>query len=133
MLNLIYGAKGTGKTKKIIEQANATVSTGDTVFITDTDRYMFDIKRDVRFINAKEYGVITELCCVGFVMGLVAGNSDIKHIFIDGAHRLVSKNIVDMEDFYESLNAFSEKVGVDMTLTISLDKEEFPKFLKKFL
>ena len=133
MLNLIYGAKGTGKTKKIIEKANATVSTGNTIFITDTDRYMYDIKRDVRFINAHSYGVESELGLIGFVKGLVAGNSDIQHIFIDGAHRLVNKNIVDMEDFYSRLKEFSDSVDVDFTITVSMDKEEFPKFLKKLL
>ena len=44
MINLIYGAKGSGKTKVIIDKANVTVSSGDTVFITDTGRYMFDVK-----------------------------------------------------------------------------------------
>lgn len=133
MINLIYGAKGTGKTKMIIEKANFTVSSGDTVFITDTDRYMFDIKRDVRFINAKEYDIATELGFLGFVRGLVAGNNDIKHIFIDGAHRLVNKQIIDMEDFYNKLGDFADKTGMDITMTVSLDKEEFPKFLKKYL
>ena len=100
MINLIYGAKGSGKTKVIIDKANVTVSSGDTVFVTDTGRYMFDVKRDVRFINAKDFDIVTEAGFLGFVRGLLAGNSDIKHIFIDGAHRLVNKQITDMEDFY---------------------------------
>ena len=69
MLNLIYGAKGTGKTKKIIDKANSTISDGLTAFITDTDRYMFDIKRGIRFINGAEYGVTSEDGLVGLVMG----------------------------------------------------------------
>ncbi|MCI8729321.1 MAG: hypothetical protein HFK07_05835 [Clostridia bacterium] len=133
MINLIYGAKGSGKTKVIIDKANVTVSSGDTVFVTDTGRYMFDVKRDVRFINAKDFDIVTEAGFLGFVRGLLAGNSDIKHIFIDGAHRLVNKQITDMEDFYTKLDAIADKADIDVTLTVSMDKEEFPKFLKKYL
>ena len=39
MIHLIYGAKGSGKTKRIIDMANASIdtTTGDIVFITDTN------------------------------------------------------------------------------------------------
>ena len=55
MIHLIYGAKGSGKTKRIIDMANASIdtTTGDIVFITDTNRYMYDIKYQIRFINRR--------------------------------------------------------------------------------
>ena len=53
MIKLITGAKGTGKTKIIIDMANDNVETakGDIVFITDTDRYMYSLRYQVRVIN----------------------------------------------------------------------------------
>ena len=53
MNKIIYGAKGTGKTKKIIDTANldAQNSHGDVVFLADTNRYMYDLKYKVRFVN----------------------------------------------------------------------------------
>ena len=44
MIHLIYGAKGSGKTKRIIDMANASIdtTTGDIVFITDTNRSHLD-------------------------------------------------------------------------------------------
>ena len=40
MIKVIYGAKGTGKTKQMIDAANAAVATakGHLIFITDTKR-----------------------------------------------------------------------------------------------
>ena len=45
MIKFITGAKGTGKTKIIIDMANDNVATakGDIVFVTDTDRYMYSL------------------------------------------------------------------------------------------
>lgn len=54
MIQLITGSKGTGKTKQIIDMANANVESakGDVVFLTDTDRYMYSIRYQVRIVNA---------------------------------------------------------------------------------
>lgn len=93
MIHLIYGAKGSGKTKRIIDMANASIdtTTGDIVFITDTNRYMYDIKYQIRFINTEDNHIFTEEALLGFIKGLIAGNHDIKTIYIDGAHRIAKK------------------------------------------
>ena len=45
MIKVIYGAKGTGKTKMMIDAANATVpeAKGHMIFITDSKRGMYDL------------------------------------------------------------------------------------------
>ena len=76
MIHIIFGSKGTGKTKRIIDTANtdAINSSGEVVFITDTNRYMYDLKYKVRFINIEEYEIQTELGLLGFIRGVLAGN-----------------------------------------------------------
>lgn len=133
MILIIHGAKGTGKTKNIIDRANSTVTDGVVVFITDTDKYIYNIKYSVRVINAKEYDIETELGLLGFVRGLIAGNADIQHIFIDGSHRLCRKNIADMELFYTKIGQIADKANVDITITTSVDDNEMPEFIKKYL
>ena len=56
MIRIIYGKKGSGKTKKIIDAANEAVkySTGELVFIDDDNRYMYDLRHEIRFVNATE-------------------------------------------------------------------------------
>ena len=57
MIKIITGAKGTGKTKKLIDAANkdAESAKGVLAFITDTKRYMYDLNRLVRFIDVTDY------------------------------------------------------------------------------
>lgn len=135
MIHLIYGAKGSGKTKKIIEMANASIDTagGDIVFITDTNRYMFDIKYQIRFVNTEEHHIFTEEALLGFIKGLIAGNHDIKTIYIDGAHRIARKEVENMQDLYSELEAIAERQDVEFVLCVSKNEEDLPEFLKKYL
>ena len=58
-MKIVYGPKGTGKTKIVIADANAQVDSakGHVVFITDTNRYMYDLKYQIRFIDVKGYEI----------------------------------------------------------------------------
>ena len=58
-MKIFYGPKGTGKTKAIIDCANATIeqAKGHVIFITDTNRYTFDLKRPIRFLNTANFDV----------------------------------------------------------------------------
>ena len=135
MIQLITGAKGSGKTKQIIDMANANVDTakGNIVFVTDTDRYMFDIRHQVRIINAdclKKNGAICEHALIGFIKGVLAGNHDIETLYIDGAHRLLGKTVNEMQDFFEDIYEVAKRTETKMVLTVSEDEDKFPEFLK---
>lgn len=135
MIHLIYGAKGSGKTKKIIDMANGSIETahGDIVFITDTNRYMFDIKYQIRVVNTEEHHICTEEALIGFIKGLIAGNHDIKTIYIDGAHRITRMEINDMQNFYKEIDGIAGRQDVEFILCVSKDLADFPEFLKKYI
>lgn len=138
MLKFITGAKGTGKTKIIIDMANDNVETakGDIVFITDTDRYMYSIRYQVRVINAKVLkkgdAPVSEQALIGFIKGVLAGNHDIETLYIDGAHRMLQKTVHEMEDFFEDMYAVAKSTETQIVLTVSEDESKFPEFLKKY-
>lgn len=128
MLEFICGPKGTGKTKKIIEQANQTTNDSISVFITDTDKYMYEIKRSVRFLNVSSIDLSKEEVFIGYIRGLLDGNYDIKHIFIDGAHRIINKDYKEMINFYRSLKDIANKTNTSFILTVTTkEKNESPK------
>lgn len=133
MIYIIYGAKGTGKTKCLIDRANTAVMDGEVVFITDSDEYNFSVKHKVRLINATDYHVVSEQGLLGFISGIVAGNSDIQHIYIDGCHRICGEDIAEMEYFYDNLGDFAEKANVDITLAVSEAEDKLPAFIKKYI
>lgn len=135
MINIIYGAKGIGKTKMIIDGANecAANSAGDVVFLSDTSRYVRDIKYVIRFVNTVDNEINSADALLGFIKGLIAGNYDIKNMFIDGATRMINVPIDEMGAFMEELDKIAKKFDVNFTMTVSRDLAEMPKFFLEFI
>lgn len=102
MIKVIYGSKGTGKTKQMIDAANAAVATakGHLIFITDTKRGMYDLEREVRFIDVSDFDVAGEAALCGFIKGVIAGNHDNEYVYIDGVMRIAGKNVNDLAGFF---------------------------------
>ena len=133
MIFIIKGAKGTDKTKTIIDRANASVLDGDVVFITDSNEYTYTITHKVRLINTNDYHVDTEEGLLGFISGVVASNHDTQHIYIDGAHRICGESVAEMDVFYTNLGNIADKINVDITLTVSCEDNETPDFISKYI
>ena len=135
MIKVVYGPKGTGKTKIIIDEANSKVAgaKGHLIFITNTKRYMYDLHRDIRVIDTNDFMVAGEEALIGFVKGVVAANNDNEFLFIDGAARIAGKEIKDMAAFYYMLDKISEQNGLTIYVTCSCTKEELPDFVAKYL
>ena len=139
MIKLITGAKGTGKTKIIIDMANDNVETakGDIVFLTDTDRYMYSLRYQVRVINTDNFlkrgdAPISEEALTSFIKGILAGNHDIETLYIDGAHRMLGKTVHEMECFFTDIYAIGKDTETKFVLTVSENEDLFPEFLKKY-
>ena len=134
MIQIIYGKKGSGKTKRILDMANHSVDEqhGDVVFVDDDNRYMFDLRHEVRFVNAGEFGLRTPDMLYGFLCGMLAQNFDIKIIFIDAFLKLIKGKMEETAWFFEWLEAYSNKHGVDFVLSVSEDGENLPDFVKPY-
>ena len=132
MIKLITGKKGSGKTKKIIDMANESLQTnkGNTLFISDTNRYMYDIKRAVRFLLTKEYKIDGQEQLLAFIKGIIASNSDNNLIYIDGLARILKIDIENMQSFYEGLDTIADEYDVDFILTVSADV--LPDFMSDY-
>ncbi len=135
MIKIICGPKGSGKTKKIIDAANAAVAEakGHLIFITDTKRYMYDLKRDVRFIDVSDYSVAGEDALCGFIKGAIAGNYDNEYVFVDGVARIAGKGLNDMAAFFYMLDKISEMRSLQIVITCSCAQEDLPDFIAKYL
>lgn len=135
MIKIIYGAKGTGKTKQMIDAANAAVekAKGHMIFITDTKRYMYDLEREVRFIDVTDYDVAGETALCGFIKGVIAGNHDNEYVYIDGAMRIAGKGVSELAEFFYMLDRVADKNGITLTVSVSAAKEELPDFIAKYI
>ena len=135
MIKVIYGAKGTGKTKMMIDAANATVpvAKGHMIFITDSKRGMYDLEREIRFIDTSDFDIAGEAALCGFVKGVIAGNHDNEYVFIDGVVRIAGKPVQEMAAFFYMLEKVSVSNNLTITVSVSATKEELPEFVTKYL
>ena len=135
MIKVIYGAKGTGKTKMMIDAANGAVekAKGHMIFITDNKRGMYDLEREIRFIDTSEYDIAGEAALCGFIKGVIAGNHDNEYVFIDGVVRIAGKPVQEMAAFFYMLDKVSKSNDLVITVCVSAAKEELPDFVSKYL
>ena len=121
MIKVICGPKGSGKTKKIIDAANAAVdkAKGHLIFITDTKRYMYDLRREIRFVDVSDYAVAGEDALCGFIKGAIAGGYDNEYVFIDGVARIAGKQLKDMAQLFYMMEKVSDMRDITTYITCS--------------
>lgn len=133
-MKIIYGPKGTGKTKAIIDGAAKALETakGHVVFITNTNRYAYDLNYQIRFINTEDFDIQGMEGFRGFLKGIVAANGDNEYIFIDGIARITDKPLAELENIFDAMARLEKEKGVKFVLTVSAAKEDLPDFVLKY-
>ena len=103
------------------------------MFITDTKRGMYDLEREVRFIDVTDFDVAGEAALCGFIKGVIAGNHDNEYIYIDGVMRIAGKKASELGAFFYMLDKAAEENNLTVTVSISAAKEDLPDFILKYL
>ena len=135
MIQIIAGRKGTGKTKRLIDMTNQTAhnSDHDVVFLDDDNRYMFDVDRKVRFVDASDYHVRSAEMFLGFLSGMLSQNFDIGTVFIDAFVKLCKTDLGSAGWLIEAMEELSEKHHVTFVLSVSADPAALPEFMSKYI
>ena len=133
MIQLIYAKKGSGKTKRLIDLANAGLNStkGDVVFIDDDKRYMYDVAHQARFVDVKDYGIESGDALYGMLCGMVSQNYDIEAVYIDAFLKIVKMDVAEIKELMDKIDALSEKNDFKAVIIISDDPEKAPDFLKE--
>ncbi|MBQ8300576.1 MAG: twitching motility protein PilT [Clostridia bacterium] len=134
MVELLIGKKGTGKTKALIEKVNnaLTVAKGNVVFISNSGENMYDIKSKVRMANTSDFDVKSYEEFLGFISGIVSRDYDITNIFIDGIFKIVGTDNLDgFESFLTRLESMSQKFNIAFVISVSIDADTAPDYIKK--
>lgn len=134
-MKIFYGPKGSGKTKAIIDNANAVASSakGHVVYITDNSRYSYELKLPIRFLDVSSFAIQGSDGLRGFLKGIVAANGDNEYVFVDGIARIAGKELKDLANVFEALEKLEKDFGVNFVLTISAAKEDLPDFVLKHI
>lgn len=129
MITLIVGKKGSGKTKKLIENANQAIekSNGNVVVIEKGLKLTYDISHQARLIDTDAYGIQGTDALCGFISGICAGNYDVTDIFVDSTLKIIGQDMKAFISFAEKMNALSTLADTKITLLVSLDATELPE------
>lgn len=133
MVKVITGNKGSGKTKILIDMINAASANTDgyVVCIDKSDKLRYDIGHSVRIVDTDKSRVYSFEAFYGLIAGLVAGNYDIKDIFVDSILKIGGAD-------FEALGALLAKVDkltgneVNVVFTVSADKADLPESVSKY-
>ena len=135
MLKLIIGVKGTGKTKTLIDMANAAleVTKGDVVVVEKGTKLRYDIKSSARLIDVNEYMVSDAQSLYGFIAGILASNHDVTDLFVDGTLKICNQDIDAFEKMTQAVNALISKSDVNLIMTVSMAEEDLPASVKELI
>lgn len=135
MIQIILGEKGKGKTKILIDKANADVNQvkGNIVYLDKSNKNMYSLNNKIRLINVRDYCVETPKEFLGFVCGLIAGNHDLQKIYLDSFLKIACKTNEDVADIIEKIDMISTKFQVDFVISISLAESDIPESVKNFV
>lgn len=133
MVKIITGKKGSGKTKILIDMINESAKNTDgcIVCVDKSKKLRYDIGNTVRLVDTEESCIYSFEAFFGLIAGLVAGNYDIKEIYVDSILKIGGAD-------YEALSALLAKVDkltgsdVKVVFTVSADKAELPETVAKY-
>ena len=132
MIQIIAGEKGKGKTKILLDKANAEVltTTGTLAFIDKNNRHMYELNNKIRLISAKDYFVNDAKEFAGFIAGLISQDNDLSKVYLDGFLSIAPMDNDELTLFIEKLNALSGAYDVDFVISISRDECNLPEIAK---
>ena len=132
MIKLFIGAKGSGKTKTLIELVNnaTNASNGSVVCIEKGDKLTHDITYKARLVDTDAYKISDAVALYGFIAGILASNNDITDVFVDSSLKICGNDVVAFEEMLKKLESISEDKNIVMTASIAV--EECPAGIKAY-
>lgn len=132
MVQIISGEKGKGKTKYLLDMANAAVkeSKGSIVYLDKSSKHMYELNNKIRLINMQEYPLHSAEGFVGFLCGIKSQDHDLEQMYLDSFLKLACLDGKDIEDTITTLNDISEKYNITFVLSISTNAADLPETVK---
>ena len=136
MVKILAGEKGEGKTKRMIDMANAAgkEAKGNIVFVDDDNSHMYDLHYSVRFVETPKFIMEDPQVFRGIVCGILSQNNDIETIYIDGLNHIMDRiSDADFTAFIQELDKTSKEAEMDMVMIISRKTDALPAEVQQYL
>lgn len=134
MIKFILGAKGSGKTKWLIDHANDDLKSGNgnIAFIDADDDHIFSLDYQIRLINAKDYGLTNVDSLYGFLCGLMAMDFDLEKIYVDSMYKIIDLNQDNILELHEKLSSLEEIKDKKIFINVDCLTEDLPEKLREY-
>ena len=134
MVKFILGAKGIGKTRWLVENANKDMKegNGNIAFIDVDDDHIFTLNHKVRLINAMEFNILNVESFYGFLCGVVGMDYDLEKVYVDSIYKVINLKVEDLERLVKGLTVVGEKFETEFYINLENSIDEMPENLKEY-
>lgn len=133
MIKFILGAKGAGKTRWLIEEANNDLKggNGNIAFVEVDDDHIFSLDYNIRLINATEYNLKDLEAFYGFICGLCAMDFDLQKIYVDGIYKVLNISVEELENLHKMFTSVPEVNNREIYINVDYVSSEVSDYLKE--
>lgn len=133
MVQIIAGDKGKGKTKYLLDKANAAIkeAKGSIVYLDKSSKHMYELNNKIRLINVKGFDIEDSSGFIGFVCGIISQDHDLEVMFLDSFLKLACLEGQDITDTVNALEQIGEKFHVTFVLSVSRDADALPESMRE--
>ncbi len=133
MVQIIAGDKGKGKTKYLLDKANAAIkeAKGSIVYLDKSSKHMYELNNKIRLINVKGFDINDSSGFLGFVSGIISQDHDLEIMFLDSFLKLACLEGQDITETVNALEQIGEKFHVTFVLSVSRDADALPDSMKE--
>lgn len=135
MIQIIAGLQGAGKTKNLIDLANAETKTtqGHIVYVDADHSHILQLSHKIRLIKTDDYPLETPEEFFGFVCGILSQDYDICTVYIDGLLKNAKADLTSVASLIHKVEDVAAKMNVNFLISMCCDPEELPESVKTFL
>ncbi len=135
MVQLIIGAKGKGKTTYLLDVVsnNLDKSTGNCVYIDNSQKHMYDLSNKIRLINSSEYSLKNKYEFMGFICGIASADNDLEYIYIDNLCVQASMAVDELEGIVLRMDEIGKLFDINFVATVSATEDQITETVKPFL
>jgi len=130
MIQFIIGEKGKGKTKVLLDKANAEIknASGNVVYIDKSAQHMYELNNKIRLIDMSHYQLTSSDEFIGFIYGVISQDHDLEYMFLDSFMKNAHlEDGGDVAAVLKELDGISKKFDVKFVISISVTRDQLPE------
>ena len=85
MVQFVVGNEGKGKTRYLLEQANAAIkeASGNVVYLDKSSSKMYELNNRIRLSDLSKYPLKSSDEFIGFICGIISQDHDLEKVYAD--------------------------------------------------